>query len=174
MFVQNNWLLHSDHIMLSEKKTYTECRGWHCQWRPPRCRWWRRWASPCVFLCWAPKYSHSEQWRSRLSSGTLGWSLLPAPSSPIWATEIQQCRLLCSLNNQGTHALSKLERGVKGEGGFKGEKSLCPLKHPRTWWNRLVFRWQRRKWPPVFSDWMNAPPASVWTDSSELLAGLIK
>lgn len=61
---------------------YTEYRGWRCRWRPPRCTWWRTSASPCVSLCWAPKYSHSGPWTSRQSSGTLLWSLPPAHSSP--------------------------------------------------------------------------------------------
>lgn len=61
---------------------YTEYRGWRCRWRPPRCTWWRRWASPCVSLCWAPRCSRSAPWTSRQSSGTLWWSLLRARSTP--------------------------------------------------------------------------------------------
>lgn len=89
-------------MYLRVRQTYTEYRGWHCQWRPPRCSWWHRWVSPCVYLCWEPKCSHSERWTSRLSFCILEWSLLPAPSSPTCAhqTRNQSCgkemhRLIC-------------------------------------------------------------------------------
>lgn len=97
--------------VISLWKTYTECRAWRCQWRPPRCRWWHRWASPCVCLCWAPKHSRSERWTSRLSFCILWWSLLPAPLSPTCShqqgimsqhIEIQKCRRIAHINNTHT------------------------------------------------------------------------
>lgn len=99
-------------FLLCVRRTYTEYPGWHCQWRPPHWRWWHRWAFPCVFLCWAPKCSHSVRWTFHLSFCTLEWSLLLVPSSPtcthqqgisVATQKTHGCQLICWLPHINTH-----------------------------------------------------------------------